>query len=221
MSSEIDGWQILVVEDDYLIASVLEDDLARLGAKVVGPAPNVRRALRLIDETDGLDAAVLDVTLGDEPSFRVASALQARGIAFLFTTGYDSNAIPSEWRHVPIVQKPTRIALLVRQLVEVVNEASDVARRAAPAVAASDPPPPAPAVAAGDGPDGVRPRRAADICGELRDALASVASAADALQHGVANPAMAPMVVAGRISATVRSMATLIDELQEGLAPDA
>lgn len=56
--------RILVVEDEYLIAVEMKRWLQAAGFEVVGPVPSVTRPLRLI-ETGGLDAAALDVNLGD------------------------------------------------------------------------------------------------------------------------------------------------------------
>lgn len=101
--------RILVVEDDYMIAQDILRELEKAGATVVGPAPSVGQALRLIDASTTIDAAVLDVNLGDERSFPIAETLQARGVPFLFATGYNSGDIPAEWRHATIVMKPLRI----------------------------------------------------------------------------------------------------------------
>lgn len=102
--------RILVVEDDYFIAQDVQRSLERAGAAVIGPAPSVSEALDLIQTEPKLDAAVLDVNLGEERSFPVAQVLEAQGIPFLFATGYDSADIPAEWQHATIAMKPLRIA---------------------------------------------------------------------------------------------------------------
>lgn len=108
--------RILVVEDDYMIARDVSDDLEAAGAIVIGPAPSVDGALRLMEGQPTIDLAVLDVNLGTERSFPVAQALQAKAIPFLFATGYNSADIPPEWRHVQVVMKPLRIASVERLL---------------------------------------------------------------------------------------------------------
>lgn len=99
-----------------MIAQDVRGDLERAGAIVVGPAPSVGKALRLIDGGAVIDAAVLDVNLGDENSFPVAEVLRARAVPFLFATGYDSADIPDEWRWAMIVTKPLRIAVVEKLL---------------------------------------------------------------------------------------------------------
>ena len=103
------GRRILLVEDDYLIALDVATQLEDAGATVAGPAPSVATALGLLDREAGVDAAVLDVNLGQENSFPVARVLQERGIPFLFSTGYNPTDIPAEWRHVIVSTKPLRL----------------------------------------------------------------------------------------------------------------
>ena len=109
------GRSILVVEDDYMIAQDVQDDLEEAGATVIGPVPAVSEALHLIESTP-IDAAVLDVNLGEERSFPIAEALEARAIPFLFATGYNSADIPDEWQRAVIVMKPLRIAAVEQLL---------------------------------------------------------------------------------------------------------
>lgn len=109
-TASLAGRFILVVEDDYMIAEDVRSGLERAGAVVVGPVPSVRKAIRLIESEPQIDAAVLDVNLGDEKSFPIAEALTAKAVPFLFSTGYNSADIPDEWRRATVVVKPLRIA---------------------------------------------------------------------------------------------------------------
>jgi DNA-binding response OmpR family regulator len=97
--------RVLVVEDEWLIADMLEEALRESGFEVAGPAPTVKRALELLAE-GALDAAVLDVSLNREPSFPVAEALAERGVPFVFMTGYAEADLPVEFRSRPILHKP-------------------------------------------------------------------------------------------------------------------
>uniref|UniRef100_UPI0025E309C8 response regulator n=1 Tax=uncultured Sphingomonas sp. TaxID=158754 RepID=UPI0025E309C8 len=115
-TASLQGRSILVVEDDYMIARDVQEELEGAGAAVVGPVPSVSDALHLI-ESKAIDAAVLDVNLGQERSFPIAEALEARAIPFLFATGYNSADIPDEWQRAVIVMKPLRIEA-VEQLLE-------------------------------------------------------------------------------------------------------
>lgn len=83
----LDGRRILIVEDEYFIAMQVKRWLLAAGAEVVGPVPSVEQALDLIEE-DSLDAAVLDVNLGNNDTvYPVADKLSALGVPYLFATG--------------------------------------------------------------------------------------------------------------------------------------
>jgi DNA-binding response OmpR family regulator len=103
----ISGLKLLLVEDNFLVAEHMREMLERHGCDVVGPAPRVTRALELVYEADALDGAMLDVNLHGELCFPIARALAARGVPFLFLTGYEAGAIiPAEFEAAPIVAKP-------------------------------------------------------------------------------------------------------------------
>jgi CheY-like chemotaxis protein len=108
--------RVLVVEDEYLIAKRFAGELAKLGIETVGPAGTVAQALALIAHGDHLDGATLDIKVRDDKVFAVADALQARGVPFVFATGYDQEAIPDRYRHVVRCQKPLDPAQVVRAL---------------------------------------------------------------------------------------------------------
>ena len=107
--------RVLVVEDELLVAALLQDMLTDLGCAVVGPAARVAEALALIDG-EAIDAAVLDVNLNRELSYPVADALVARHIPFLFSTGYGVDRIPGEYASHRILQKPYHGSELGRAL---------------------------------------------------------------------------------------------------------
>jgi CheY-like chemotaxis protein len=100
--TELLGRRILIVEDEMLIALMLEDMLQELGCVVVGIAPRPDQAFRLIDtHRDVLDAATLDINLGYTTSHGVAAALDALGIPCLIATGYNDAPILSAWNNIP------------------------------------------------------------------------------------------------------------------------
>jgi DNA-binding NtrC family response regulator len=107
---------ILLVEDEYLLADELATELADRGATVLGPVPNVKSALALIDGDGPLHGAILDVNLGGEPAFPVADNLVERGVPVIFTTGYDAAALPERFRHLPRCEKPVSIARITATL---------------------------------------------------------------------------------------------------------
>ncbi len=111
------GRRLLVVEDDYLLASGLQEALEVHGAQVIGPYPDVAGALSAISDGAGMiDAALLDVNLGDETSFALADALRERGIPILFLTGYDDSALPSAYLDIRRCRKPVSLGELVDEL---------------------------------------------------------------------------------------------------------
>ena len=115
----ITGRRILVVEDEYLIASDLAEWLEEQGAEVLGPVPGVAEALALIDAGPLPDVAVLDITLGTEPVFPVADALQAARVPFVFVTGYDAALIPARYENASRCIKPLDRARVLRALAAV------------------------------------------------------------------------------------------------------
>ena len=115
-ASALTGRRVLLVEDDYFIAADLKTWFEEGGAQVLGPVPSVDEALALIAGTDAIDAAVLDINLQDELVYPVADALQARGVPFLFATGYDPASVPPPHGAVPLCQKPIDPQVVARTL---------------------------------------------------------------------------------------------------------
>jgi len=99
------GKRILVVEDEMIVAMLIEDILMDGGATVVGPAARVNKALDLLG-TESVDAALLDVNLAGENTMPVAEELRRRGIPFAFATGYGVAGVPDGFAGQPLLQKP-------------------------------------------------------------------------------------------------------------------
>lgn len=103
---------VLVVEDDPIIALDFEDTILGFGVKTVRTAGNVRRALQLIEER-APDFVLLDIGLVREKSFAVAERLEVLGIRFAFVTGYgDDVALPTALAKRPRLPKPCKSDLL-------------------------------------------------------------------------------------------------------------
>jgi len=98
------GYKVLIVEDSYLLAQILEDMLTDAGAQVVAIAPSVAIALAAI-ERSAIDVACLDIELGSETSFPIADALALRGIPFVFVSAREADVVPAAHRHRPFVSK--------------------------------------------------------------------------------------------------------------------
>ncbi|WP_114948579.1 response regulator [Microvirga calopogonii] len=112
---------ILVVEDEYYLATELEQELSKAGAAVIGPVPSVKAAVGLIERTPSLDGAVLDVNLGGDQVFPVADKLVVQGVPFLFVTGYNEKGIPASYGHVLRLEKPTEPRAVVRALAQMLK----------------------------------------------------------------------------------------------------
>lgn len=98
--------QILIVEDEPLIAMMLEDFLDVLDQGVAGSVDSVAAALDRIG-AGGIDAAILDVNLrGGEKSTPVAQALADAGVPFVFATGGSDDGVDTRFRDRPVLQKP-------------------------------------------------------------------------------------------------------------------
>ena len=97
--------RVLVVEDEMLIGMLLEDMLTDLGHEVAAIVPRLKDALVAV-ERETYDLAVLDVHLHGESAFPVAEALIAKGIPFVFATGYGERGLPENYRGRPVLQKP-------------------------------------------------------------------------------------------------------------------
>lgn len=111
----MEGARILIVEDEYIVAALLEDTLHAFGCEVVGPATRVDDALDLLDH-EAIDAAVLDVNIAGEMVFPVADALDRRGIPFVFSTAYGLRGVVEEHRSHEVLQKPFELRSLRRAL---------------------------------------------------------------------------------------------------------
>jgi len=115
MTVELEGVRVLVVEDEYLVAALIEQILESAGCIVMGPVARVPEALDAVDHDD-YDAAVLDVNLAGERINPVADALSERDVPFMFVTGYGASALPREYAERPHIGKPFRIAELLGML---------------------------------------------------------------------------------------------------------
>jgi CheY-like chemotaxis protein len=111
MTDLLHGRRILVVEDEMIVARLLQDMLGDLGCLAIGPAVSVEKALALI-EAQAFDAAVLDVNLCGQMSYPVADALLARGTPFLFSSGYATSRLQQGYRTFPALQKPYHVSEL-------------------------------------------------------------------------------------------------------------
>lgn len=109
------GCRVLVVEDDMLIAVAIEEVLQALNCQVVGPVALLEKALKLA-QGETFDVAILDVTIRGGKVYPVAELLLARGIPFVFASGYGDWALPEALRDQPRVMKPFTVTKLEEQI---------------------------------------------------------------------------------------------------------
>jgi DNA-binding response OmpR family regulator len=96
---------ILVVEDEPLIAMMLEDFLESLGHSVIATCESVSDALAQADK-GGFDLAILDVNLKGESVWPVATKLRENNVPFVIATGGHVDPPPAEFANVPVIEKP-------------------------------------------------------------------------------------------------------------------
>jgi CheY-like chemotaxis protein len=102
--SKLKGRNILIVEDEVLVAMMMEDILLEQGCtpRVAGEQ---KEALACLDGGQ-FDAAILDVNLNGAASFPIAEALKSRGVPFVFSTGYDERVLREGFGEQPVIRKP-------------------------------------------------------------------------------------------------------------------
>ncbi|HSV22918.1 MAG TPA: response regulator [Xanthobacteraceae bacterium] len=93
------------MEDESLIAMMMERSLRDFDFDVVGPFGTVREALVAIDR-EPIDAGILDINLGGEMAYPIAQILRARKVPFVFMTGYGTEAVTAPFPDVQIFRKP-------------------------------------------------------------------------------------------------------------------
>lgn len=117
------GLRVMLVEDEFMVALLLETELTEIGCEIIGPIGRVDRALE-IARREAMDVAILDININGTEVFPVAEALAARGIPFVFVSGYGRRGLRAPYGDRPALQKPFQFS----DLVAVIEEAC-VAKR--------------------------------------------------------------------------------------------
>jgi len=107
--------RVLIVEDEMLIAMMLQDMVADAGLEVEGVANSLNAGIDLANRAD-FDLAILDINLNGEEVYPIAEILQRRGIPFIFSTGYGAGGVRSGFDGTPQVVKPFQQNLLIAAL---------------------------------------------------------------------------------------------------------
>jgi PAS domain S-box-containing protein len=108
--------RVLLVEDEALVAMMIQECLAEFGYQVLGPIGTASEAAAKVKDCQ-FEAAVLDINLGDGAVYPIADILAARGVPFVFVTGYDADSIEPRFRKIPILQKPIEREMLKKVFV--------------------------------------------------------------------------------------------------------
>jgi CheY-like chemotaxis protein len=113
--AELAGLRVLVVEDEGMVALLIEDMLAELGCDVAVSAASLAKAVTAATH-EAIDFALLDVNLDGQQVFPVAEVLRNRGIPFVFSTGYGRIGLPETFKEYVVLQKPFAIEELKQKL---------------------------------------------------------------------------------------------------------
>jgi CheY-like chemotaxis protein len=117
----LDGARVLVVEDNYVVADALRFLIDGYGGAVTATVPSVERAFDAL-AGDAVDVAVLDINLQGASVVPLAEYLRARGVPFLFLTGYGTGELlPEHLRRQPRLDKPVDAERLIRALLDLVR----------------------------------------------------------------------------------------------------
>lgn len=115
-ANELAGRRVLIVEDRYLIASDIAEQVRELGGEVIGPARNLEAARDLVS-AQAPDLALLDVNLEGELIFPLAEELAQGDTPMILLTGYEGDSLPQRWASLPRLLKPVDIRALREALV--------------------------------------------------------------------------------------------------------
>jgi DNA-binding response OmpR family regulator len=119
-SINLDGKRIMVVEDDFLLASAICEELRQAGATVLGPAPTAFYGSQLIGHRPErpIHAAVLDIHLYGQTVYTLADLLVERAVPIMFATGGSSEQLPARFSKVPVLNKPYDVPMLLAKIAE-------------------------------------------------------------------------------------------------------
>ena len=118
----LDGVKVIVVEDEAIVAMLLEQMLEDLGCTVAGTAGQLAAAVTLVNDSDA-DVAILDMNLAGHKVDPVARLLVEKAMPFIFASGYGEDGLSAEWRGRPVLPKPFRLEELRLALIKAISPA--------------------------------------------------------------------------------------------------
>ncbi len=124
------GLRVMIVEDEYSLASLLAELVQDMGGEAIGPFAKTKPALAAITQRPAPDMALLDVILGTEYAWRVADELLRRDVEVMLMTGYDDEALPAQYAHLPLLGKPFTLKSLQQNLAALSHRCAAAAQSA-------------------------------------------------------------------------------------------
>jgi two-component system, response regulator PdtaR len=107
--------RILIAEDEFLVAILLEQDVTEAGYRVVGPFTRFPEALDAV-RRGGFDLALLDINMNGQMAYPLADELLTRGVPFIFLSGYGAQDLPERFRGCSRIAKPYDASTLLREV---------------------------------------------------------------------------------------------------------
>ena len=104
--------RILLIEDEFLVAEEMSEEIRDLGVEVIGPFASIDEAVEALQSRDDIDGALIDINLNGVCAYPVADELLARDVPFAFTTVYDHASIADRYGQIPYVNKPVAAHVL-------------------------------------------------------------------------------------------------------------
>jgi CheY-like chemotaxis protein len=111
--------RILIAEDEFLVAVLLEQDVTEAGYRVIGPFTRFPEALDAV-RRGGFDLALLDINMNGQMAYPLADELLTRGVPFIFLSGYGAQDLPERFRDCPRISKPYDASTLLREIARLI-----------------------------------------------------------------------------------------------------
>jgi len=112
--------RVLIAEDEFLVGVQLEEDLRSVGCAILGPFNTLERATQAA-RRERFDLAILDINLNGHLVYPLADELAARGVPFIFLSGYARRDLPERFRRAPQLTKPHDPVALSREIQRVAS----------------------------------------------------------------------------------------------------